>query len=74
MRRFGYRCGGKCGRKGFKREYHHGNVIPGGRCNVIKPLISVKRLTEKRNRVIFGPEEEDNYMESKDSGKKVSLT
>ena len=41
--------------------------------DVIKPLISVKRLTEKGNRVCFGPNEEDNYIENKESKSRVEL-
>ena len=41
--------------------------------DVIKPLISVKRLTEKGNKVCFGPEEEDNYIEHKESKNRVGL-
>ena len=41
--------------------------------DVIKPLISVKRLTEKGNRVCFGPEEADNYIEHKESKNRVGL-
>ena len=32
---------------------------------VAKPLMSVKRVTEKGNRVCFGPEKEDNYIQNK---------
>ena len=38
-----------------------------------KPLLAVKRLAEKGNRVCFGPSERDNYIESKDSKKRIIL-
>ena len=41
--------------------------------DVIKPLVSVKKLTEKGNRVSFGPEEEDNFIENKKTKKRVGL-
>jgi hypothetical protein len=40
---------------------------------VKKPLISVKRITEKGNRVCFGPGEEDNFIENRASGDKIKL-
>ena len=41
--------------------------------DVVKPLISVKRLVEKGNRVSFGPEESDNYIENSKLKSKVGL-
>ena len=40
---------------------------------VKKPLLSVKRITEKGNRVCFGPGENDNFIENKDTGDRVKL-
>ena len=40
---------------------------------VKKPLIAVKRITEKGNHVMFGPQEEDNYILNKDTGDKLML-
>ena len=40
---------------------------------VKKPLISVKRITEKGNKVCFGPEEGDNFIENTKTGDKVPL-
>ena len=36
--------------------------------DVTKPLIAVKRITEKWNYVMFGPKEEDNYILNKETG------
>ena len=41
---------------------------------VRKPLISVKRITEKINLVKFGPKLEDNYILKVESGLKIPLT
>ena len=40
---------------------------------VKKPLIAVKRITERRNHVTFGPQEEDNYILNKATGQKMML-
>ena len=40
---------------------------------VKKPLISVKRICEKGNRVCFGPEEKDNFVVNTKTNKKVLL-
>ena len=40
---------------------------------VKKPLISVKRICEKGNRVCFGPEDKDNYVLNPKTNKKVVL-
>ena len=40
---------------------------------VKKPLISVKRICEKGNRVCFGPEDGDNYVLNAKTNKKVIL-
>ena len=40
---------------------------------VKKPLISVKRICEKGNRVCFGPEDKDNFVENTKTNKKVPL-
>jgi hypothetical protein len=37
--------------------------------DVIKPLVSVRKLAEKGNRVCFGPDEEDNFIENKQTKK-----
>ena len=39
--------------------------------DVRKPLLAVKRITEKGNVVQFGPAESDNYITNKLSGKKI---
>ncbi len=39
--------------------------------DVKKPLISVKRICEKGNRVSFGPKDEDNFIQNKDTGDKI---
>ena len=41
--------------------------------DVVKPLISVKRLVEKGNCVTFGPGESDNFIENKKLNSKVGL-
>ena len=41
--------------------------------DVVKPLIAVKRLTEKGNVVHFGPREEDCYIQNVSSGSKLAL-
>ena len=40
---------------------------------VKKPLISVKRICEKGNRVCFGPEDKDNFVMNTKTNKKVLL-
>ena len=40
---------------------------------VKKPLISVKRICEKGNKVCFGPEEKDNFVVNTKTNKKVLL-
>ena len=40
---------------------------------VKKPLISVKRICEKGNKVCFGPEEKDNFVVNTKTDKKVLL-
>ena len=41
--------------------------------DVKKPLIAVKRICEKGNRVSFGPKEEDNFIQNKDTGDKILM-
>ena len=41
--------------------------------DVKKPLISVKRIVEKGNKVFFGPKDGDNYIWNEDSGDRVEL-
>ena len=41
--------------------------------DVRKPLLAVKRITEKGNVVQFGPAESDNYIKNKLSGNKILL-
>jgi hypothetical protein len=41
---------------------------------VKKPLLAVKRITEKGNRVQFGPGPKDNFIESLTKGAKIDLT
>jgi hypothetical protein len=41
--------------------------------DVKKPLIAVKRITEKGNHVMFGPQQEDNYIWNKATGQKMML-
>ena len=41
--------------------------------DVKKPLMSVKRIVEKGNYVVFGPNPEDNYIENRDYGDRVML-
>ena len=41
--------------------------------DVRKPLMSVKRITEKGNFVSFGPADKDNFIVNKISGLKVPL-
>ena len=41
--------------------------------DVVKPLISVKRLVEKGNTVTFGPDKADNFIENKKLKSKVGL-
>jgi hypothetical protein len=41
--------------------------------DVVKPLVSVKRLTEKGNQVCFGEEEGESYIENKVTGDRVML-
>ena len=42
--------------------------------DVQKPLVAVKRITEKGNWVVFGPGKEDNYIENKQTGDRMILT
>ena len=41
--------------------------------NVKKRLIAVRRITERGNHVMFGPQEEDNYIWNKAIGNKMML-
>ena len=41
--------------------------------NVAKPPMSVKRVTAKGNRVCFGPEDSDNYIQNIASGRKIPM-
>ena len=41
--------------------------------SVNKPLLAVKRVTEKGNHVSFGPKVEDNFIENKATGDKIML-
>ena len=41
--------------------------------DVRKPLLAVKRTTEKGNVTQLGPAEKDNYIKNKLSGKKILL-
>ena len=41
--------------------------------DVRKPLLAVKRITEKGNVVQFGPAESDNHIKKKLSGNKIPL-
>ena len=41
--------------------------------DVRKPLAAVWRICQKGNRVCFGPEEGDNFIENKKTGRKVGL-
>ena len=38
-----------------------------------KPLLAVKRLTEKGNKIGFGPKREDNFIENKEGTKRIIL-
>ena len=57
------------------------NKKPEGKClglnfqvaDVKKPLIAVKRITEKGNHVRFGPCPEDNYIYNKKTGDRLPL-
>ena len=42
-------------------------------CDVRRPLAAVSRMTSRGNRVVFGPEEEDNYIQHVESGKKIKM-
>ena len=42
-------------------------------CDVRRPLAAVSRMTSRGNRVVFGPEGEDNYIQHVESGKKVMM-
>ena len=42
-------------------------------CDVQKPLLAVRRLTECGNEVRFGPGEKDNYIMNPKDGKKIQL-
>jgi hypothetical protein len=41
--------------------------------DVQKPLVAVRRITEKGNVVQFGPKEEDNYIQNKVTGTKIAM-
>ena len=41
--------------------------------DVKKPLMSVKRITQNGNKVSFGPNEDDNFIQNVKSGEKVLL-
>jgi hypothetical protein len=41
--------------------------------DVQKPLAAVLRITEKGNRVCFGPKAEDNYIQNTMTGKKIQM-
>ena len=41
--------------------------------DVIKPLVSLKRLAEKGNHVCFEPKVEDTFIQNKETGKRVML-
>ena len=41
--------------------------------DVKKPLIAMKRITEKGNHVAFGPQQEDNYIWNQATGQKMML-
>ena len=41
--------------------------------DVSKPLIAVKRIVEQGNHVNFGPGENDNFIENRDSGHRLKL-
>ena len=40
---------------------------------VKKPLIAVKRIVEKGNRVLFGPKDEDNYILNQVTGDRINM-
>ena len=42
-------------------------------CDVRRALAAVSRITAKGNRVAFGPEEDDNYIQNVKSGKKIKM-
>jgi hypothetical protein len=41
--------------------------------DVQKPLAAVRRISEKGNKVVFGPKAEDNYIENVATGKRVQM-
>jgi hypothetical protein len=41
--------------------------------DVQKPLAAVRRISEKGNRVVFGPKAEDNYIENVATGKRIQM-
>jgi len=41
--------------------------------DVQKPLVAVRRITEKGNRVQFGPSAEDNFIENMATGSKIMM-
>ena len=41
--------------------------------DVQKPLVAVWRIADKGNRVCFGPEPEDNYIQNVSSGEKIAM-
>eukprot|EP00973_Karenia_brevis_P071405 9918431-Karenia_brevis.AAC.1 len=40
---------------------------------VSKPLLAVKRVVERRNHVVFGPQEEDHFILTRATGDKIML-
>ena len=42
-------------------------------CDVRRALAAVSRITSKGNRVAFGPEEDDNYIQNVKSGQKIKM-
>jgi hypothetical protein len=41
--------------------------------DVQKPLAAVRRISEKGNKVVFGPKAEDNYIESVATGRRIQM-
>ena len=41
--------------------------------DVQKPLVAVRRITERGNRVQFGPKSEDNFIENVATGSKITM-
>ena len=42
-------------------------------CDLRRPLAAVSRITSKGNRVVFGPDDEDNYIFHVESGKNIKM-